>query len=166
MRLLIITGLHLNEVAKMKWSEVDLGTGHWKIPATRMKNRRPHDVPLPALALAILEEMPQRAGRDYVFGSGVGPFSGFSKAKAALNKRLGGDVAAWTLHDLRRTTDTGMHSIGILPHIVEAVVSHVSGYRAGVAGIYNRAGYLPERREALARWAEEVARLTSGGNAG
>lgn len=163
-RLLILTGLRLSEVAEMSWSEIDLGTGYWNIPAARMKNKRPHDVPMPAMALAILNEVPQRAGRDYVFGSGAGPFSGFSKAKAALNKRLSGDVAAWTLHDLRRTTDTGMHGIGILPHIVEAVVSHVSGHRAGVAGIYNRAKYLPERREALARWADEVSRVTGNAN--
>ncbi|WP_187278361.1 site-specific integrase [Methylobacterium sp. WL64] len=158
-RLLILTGLRLREVAGMRWSEINRATGHWDIPAARMKNRRPHDVPLPAAALAILAEVPEQAGRDFVFGSGEGAFSGFSKAKKAMDKRLGSSVGKWTQHDLRRTTDTGMNSIGILPHIVEAVLSHVSGHRAGVAGIYNRAKYLPERRDALERWEKFVFAL-------
>lgn len=49
--------------------------------------------------------------------------------------------------------------LGVLPHIVEAILNHVSGHRAGVAGIYNRARYAAEMREALERWAEHVAAL-------
>ena len=158
-RLLILTGLRLREVAEVRWSEINRSTGLWDIPASRMKNKRPHDVPLPSAAISILADVPMQVGRDFVFGSGEGPFSGFSKAKAAMDKRLGSSVAKWTLHDLRRTTDTGMNEIGVLPHIVSAVLSHVSTHRAGVAGIYNRAKYLPERREALERWAAYVAAL-------
>ncbi|WP_245321384.1 hypothetical protein [Bradyrhizobium sp. NAS96.2] len=49
--------------------------------------------------------------------------------------------------------------LGILPHIVEAILNHVSGHRAGVAGVCNRARYAAEMREALERWAEHVAAL-------
>lgn len=121
-----------------------------------MKNGRPHEVPLSPAALEILEAAPQRAGRDLVFGDGQGAFSGFSRAKASLDKRVGDEVAEWTVHDLRRTAATGMAKIGVLPHVVEAVLSHVSGARAGVAGIYNRADYRPEKRDALDRWAAFV----------
>ena len=48
----------------------------------------------------------------------------------------------------------------MLPHIVEAVLNHVSGHRAGVAGVYNRSRYAAEIRDALQRWAEHVAALT------
>jgi hypothetical protein len=54
-----------------------------------------------------------------------------------------------------------MHDrLDILPHIVEAVLNHVSGHRAGVAGVYNRAKYLSPMRAALARWADFVDELS------
>ncbi len=55
-----------------------------------------------------------------------------------------------------------MAELGIQPHIVEAVLNHVSGHRAGVAGTYNRAAYAAEKKAALDRWAAHVARLVNG----
>jgi integrase len=74
-------------------------------------------------------------------------------------------VPLWRLHDLRRTTATGMAELGVQPHVVEAVLNHVSGARAGVAGIYNKAAYSEERRAALERWAAHVDGLVSGRSA-
>ena len=63
----------------------------------------------------------------------------------------------WTLHDLRRTVVTGMNELGIPPHVVEAVVNHISGRaKAGVAGVYNRATYAEEKRAALQTWADHL----------
>jgi integrase len=73
-----------------------------------------------------------------------------------------GSAPAWRLHDLRRTCATGMAEIGIAPHIVEACLNHVSGAKASVAGIYNRAAYMPERRAALERWATHIHGLVAG----
>ena len=47
----------------------------------------------------------------------------------------------------------------MLPHIIEAVLNHVSGHKAGVAGIYNRSSYEPEKRQALNLWADHVMAL-------
>ena len=82
----------------------------------------------------------------FVFSTnGLRPVSGWSKTKArpdgamlALAKK---EITPWMLHDLRRTAVTGMANLGIEPHVVEAVVNHISGAKAGVAGIYNRAEY-------------------------
>jgi integrase len=63
-------------------------------------------------------------------------------------------------HDLRRTAATRMAELSTLPHVIEAVLNHVSGHRAGVAGIYNRATYAKEMREALERWAQHVEEIT------
>ena len=71
-------------------------------------------------------------------------------------------MAPWRLHDLRRSTATRMAELGTLPHVVEAVLNHLSGSRAGVAGIYNRATYLPEKRQALDLWAAHVEALVAG----
>jgi hypothetical protein len=53
--------------------------------------------------------------------------------------------------------------LGVLPHIIEAILNHVSGHRAGVAGIYNRARYEDDMRSALDRWAQYVMRLSQNG---
>jgi hypothetical protein len=64
------------------------------------------------------------------------------------------------LHDIRRTVATGMaEHCGIAPHIVEAALNHISGAKAGVAGIYNKALYANEKRAALERWAVHVLGL-------
>ena len=64
--------------------------------------------------------------------------------------------------DIRRTVATGMANIGVQPHIIEAVLNHISGHKAGVAGVYNRAIYTAEKRAALQRWADHVRFLVDG----
>lgn len=164
-RLLILTGQRREEVGAMRWSEIDLTTGKalWRLPASRTKNNLPHDVPLSEAAVAILQDAPRRevpgtAGaeeRDLIFGEGKGAFQGWSNAKSSLDARI--RIAPWRLHDLRRTMVTGISELGIAPHVVEALVNHISGAaKSGVAGVYNRATYATEKRAALNIWAEHV----------
>jgi hypothetical protein len=68
----------------------------------------------------------------------------------------------WRLHDLRRTAATGLAEIGTNPHIVEAILNHVSGHKDGVAGVYNRAQYLQPMKTALAMWADHVRSVVDG----
>jgi integrase len=164
-RLLILTGQRREEAGAMGHSEIDLTRALWSLPRQRTKNGLPHEVPLSRTALEILGEQPRRNGRTLVFGEGQGGFSGWGKAKLALDSRIaaaGAAVAPWRLHDLRRTVATGMAEIGVPPHVVEAVLNHLSGHKAGVAGIYNRARYVAEKRQALDMWAQHVLALTEG----
>jgi integrase len=170
-RLLILTGQRREEIAALRWSEIYLDNQMISLPGERTKNHRPHEVPLSDSALDVIGECPRRAGRDLVFGEGQGPFSGWSKAKAALDKamaparakRLGKKTGApWRLHDVRRTVATRMADLGVQPHIVEAVLNHVSGTRAGVAGVYNRAIYAAEKAAALTLWADHVRSIVEG----
>ena len=112
-------------------------------------------------------------GCEYVFagrartGNGRGaaesawcPFSGFSKAKPALDRavaaaRSGELLANWTLRDLRRTAKTMVVRAGVRPDISERVLGHAI---AGVEGIYDRHSYLDEKREAL----EKLAAIVEG----
>jgi integrase len=87
-QLLILTGQRREEVGAMQWDEVDQARGLWTIPKGRTKNGLPHDVPLSDAALEILRRAPHRGGRALVFGDGAGGFQGWSKAKAALDKRV------------------------------------------------------------------------------
>ena len=102
----------------------------------------------------------------------MGAFQGWSNAKSALDKRVldklreqGAHDALkpWRLHDIRRTVSTRMaQNLGVQPHVIEAVLNHISGHKAGVAGVYNRASYANEKRYALDMWAEHVASLAEG----
>jgi hypothetical protein len=66
-------------------------------------------------------------------------------------------MPAWRLHDLRRSFVTMLGELGFAPpHVIEAIVNHVSGHKAGVAGTYNKALYLEERRKALEAWGRYV----------
>jgi len=146
-RLLILTGCRRDEIGSLRWSEIDTETRMIVLPGERTKNSRTHHVPLSKIALDIIESIPRRVSRDFVFGEGKGGFSGWSKAKAALDSQLG--LKPWRLHDLRRTASTRMADAGVQPHIIEAVINHVSGHKAGVAGVYNRSTYENEKRAAL-----------------
>jgi integrase len=174
-RLLILTGQRRDEVGGVAWSEID--DVYWRIPGERTKNKRVHTVPLAPVAVSILKGIDRRDGKDRVFGTGDAGFGGWSKAKAALDRRVldarsraAGKsrtpiqavtpIAPWTVHDIRRSVATHMAEIGVQPHIIEAVLNHVSGHKAGVAGIYNRATYEREVKAALALWADHVGSVT------
>lgn len=165
-RLLILTGQRRGEVAGMCWSELDIAQRLWKLPADRTKNGRPHLVPLSSAAMSILGEQREELAMlglttDLVFTTnGKNTYSGWSRSKDRLDHRC--KVDGWCLHDARRTLVTGMNELQFEPHVVEAVVNHVSGKaKAGVAGVYNRALYLPERTRALQRWSRHVLRLVA-----
>jgi integrase len=161
-RLLILTGQRRNEIGGLRWPEIDLGGRLIKLPAERTKNGRPHDVPLSDPAWELLRAMPHRIGpHDTVFSTAKTGFTDHSRAKHALDARLR-PMAPWVLHDLRRSVATHMAEIGIAPHIIEAILNHVSGHKAGVAGVYNRAVYEREKRMALDLWGAHIMALAEG----
>lgn len=156
-KLLMLTGQRREEIGGLCRSEID--EFGFLLPPARTKNQRPHFVPLSDPAHAIIDEQPSRA-RDLLFGFGEGGFSGWSAAKKKLDARIdnldGKTPPEWRLHDLRRTAATGMANLGVQPHVIEAILNHVSGHKAGVAGVYNRSTYEPEKRAALDLWANHV----------
>jgi len=164
LKLLALTGQRRDEIGGLRWSEVDLDQALIALPAERTKNSRPHDIPLSDPALAILKARPRLAGSEFVFTTGANGYRGWSNNKINLDARIAakGPIAPWRLHDLRRTCATRMAELGVLPHIVEAVLNHVSGHKAGVAGIYNKAAYSKERREALNLWADHLNGIVTG----
>jgi integrase len=165
-KLLILTGQRRNEIAGLCWSELDFDRDIIELPADRTKNGRSHSVHMARQVRSLLKPRERTEERDFVFGYRDGSFSGWSKSKVALDERVkrstGSELKHWTLHDLRRTTATGMAGIGIQPHVIEAVLNHVSGHKGGIAGIYNRAQYSAEKAQALARWDEHIAALLRG----
>lgn len=155
-QLLILTAQRRAEVAGMQWADLDLERGLWTIPATRAKNANAHIVPLGSQALRIVKALPHTTS-PFVFPAHGKPdrmFNGWSKCKLRLDKDAG--IDNWTLHDLRRTAASGMAGLRVPPHVVEKILNHVSGTFGGVAGVYNRFGYLNEMRQALDDWDKHV----------
>src|SRR5262249_49913526 len=143
-------------IGRLQWQEVDLAQKQIVLPAQRVKNGREFTLPLSAQALAILARQPRRNSSDFIFADRG--FNDWDRCKAGVDQRIG--IAPYRLHDLRRSAATYMAEIGILPHIVEAVLNHVSGHKQGIAGTYNRAKYADEMRSALQRWADHLTSIT------
>lgn len=159
-KLLILTGQRKTEIGSLCWNEVH--DEQIVLPPNRTKNERTHIVPLTVLAQTILDQF-RASGRNSVFGHYDTGFQDWTKAKIALDARIKGKpLEHWTLHDVRRSVATRMAELGVQPHIIEAVLNHVSGHKGGVVGIYNRATYDREKREALNLWAEHVMALVEG----
>jgi integrase len=158
-RLLILTGQRREEVAGMAWAELSGDLSTWIIPGRRTKNGATHIVPLSAPAQDLLRSAP-RLGELV-----LGPFNSWARTKAALDAMSG--VTNWRLHDLRRTTATGLQRLGARLEVTEQVLNHVSGSRAGIVGIYQRHDFASEKRAALEAWGLHVRAVVEGrANAG
>jgi integrase len=158
-RVLLLTVQRREEVAGMRWSELDVEKGMWTIPKERTKNGKEHLVHLSPQALACL---PVRGDSVFVFPSqgGQTSISGYSKAKRKLDSSLRFSKP-WRVHDLRRTAASGMAALGYQPHIIERVLNHVSGAQGGLVGVYQRYEYLEDRKRALLAWGNHVEALIS-----
>jgi integrase len=171
LRLLLLTGQRLREVAKMRWEEVDVSVGTWTIPGARTKNGRDHLVPLSPQALGVLEVLQPDAklrSGPVLTTNGKVPINGFSKLKVSLDKLVqeeAGSHEPWVFHDLRRSLATGVQALGFPIEHTEAVLNHVSGKRGGLASIYQLHEYQDEKASVLKAWGRHVEALVEGGSA-
>lgn len=168
-RLLIVTGQRREEVSSLRWEELNRKDLLWTLPGERAKNGEPNRIPLNELAVAILDEVAgsaiwPRSGRMFTTSRG-GRFTGYSKGKIKLDLLMSQDgrepLPDWRLHDLRRTLATGFQRLGVRFEVTEAVLNHVGGSRAGVAGIYQRHDWKDEKRAALHAWASKIDKIVA-----
>jgi integrase len=165
-QLLILTCARRDEIGALQWREINRARHEIHLDGERTKNGEPHDIPLSAAAQELIDAIPRLAGSPFVFTTtGNTPVSGWSRAKANIDKIMGAQLAdskPWRIHDLRRTAATGMERLGIKQQVVEALLGHIAGSKAGVTGIYQRHTYEQEKREAIVKWAEQIAILVRG----
>jgi integrase len=172
-KLLILTGQRREEIGRLAWTEIH-GSGDGmriELPPERTKNHREHIIPLSAEAIAALPLRPDIPATMLFGRLGTG-FSGWSRGKIELDEAIANArrdrgiksaMTAWRLHDIRRTFVTMLNEKRFAqPHVTEALVNHISGAKGGVAGVYNRALYLEERRQALAAWGRYLKELVGG----
>lgn len=178
LRLLLLTGQRSGELLGTKEEDLDLDAEApvWRISKERTKNHRAHEVPLSPMAVELFREVIALARRKHGGASTliwpsrprtkVGNRDEFvatdgttlRRPMARHHEALGLETKA-TPHDLRRTLATRMIEIGVLPHVVEFVINHISGARAGVAGTYNRAQMSEPMRSAVMAYERDLRRI-------
>lgn len=165
-KLCLITGQRVGEVAGMRKQELDLANNIWTIPAGKTKNGDEHAVPLPAMAVEIILDAMDGA-KDYLFTNNEGEAfdrNAVTRAVGRMNAptdehplgELG--IPKWTPHDLRRTVSTHMSLEENGLKIPELHIGHVLNHRSQTRKtitqrVYNRNTYLAEKRDALEKWA-------------
>ena len=151
--LLLLTAVRPGELRAAPWTEFHLDKAVWSIPVERMKMRRPHVVPLPEQAIAILRELHERTGhREFVFPSRDNPRQPISEN--TLNVAIGrmGYKGRQSGHGFRHLVSTALNERGYNRDWIERQLAH--GDENEIRAIYNKAEYLDQRRGMMQDWAD------------
>ncbi|SDG85117.1 Integrase [Pseudomonas flavescens] len=160
LRLLIINGLRPSEVREARWAEFDLDKGIWEIPAERMKKRREHIVPLATQSINLLKELQIYSGAyDRLFPGRNDRTKPLSNMVFNMALRRMGYQGEQTGHGFRHIASTTLNEHGFDENHIEAQLSHA---KAGVAGVYNKAKYLEQRRIMMQWYADHLDALERG----
>jgi len=159
LRLAPLVFVRPGELRHAEWSEIDLETEEWRIPAEKMKMARNHIVPLAPQAVAILKGLYPLTGRGkYVFPNprtGERPMS--ENALLAALRCMGFQKHEMTAHGFRSTASTLLHEQGWPSEIIELQLAHVDTNK--VRSAYNQATHLSKRREMMIAWADYLDSL-------
>ena len=177
-RMLLLTGLRLNEAARMSWPEVQGDV--IVIPPERMKSKDgkalEHLVPITAAIHEVIAALSRIKGAKYLFSlsggkrpvSLTGPLKRDLDARMlrtlqAMARRRGEDHDAvtlppWVNHDLRRTVRSGLSALRVPHNVAEAVLAHRQG---GIAATYDLHEYQAEKAEALEAWAQRIKAIVN-----
>ena len=150
-RFLALTGLRRSEATEIRW--VDIDGDVLTIPDP--KNSMAHLVPLSPQARAIIDAQPRLGLTVFDFG---GKLADLSTYVAKLAKTM--SIGQWQLHDFRRTMASGMQRLGVEPVVIDKCLGH-SNVVKGVAAVYMRSAYMPERTAAMKLWGEHVAKVVA-----
>lgn len=152
-RLLLLTAVRPGELRAAQWAEFDLDHATWRIPAERMKMRRPHTVPLPVQAVVILRGLHEQTGhRDLVFPSRDSPRHPMSENTVNVAIRRIGYKGRQTGHGFRHLISTALNERGYNRDWIERQLAH--GDDNEIRAVYNKADYLDQRREMMQAWAD------------
>jgi integrase len=159
-RLLVLAAVRPGELRAAPWAEFDLDNATWTIPKERMKARRPHIVPLPDQAVAILRGLQEITGRYLLVFAGANPDRPMSENTANKALRVMGYEARQTGHGFRHLLSTELNGRGYNKDWIERQLAH--GDTDEIRGTYNHAAYVPQRREMMQAWADSIDALCAG----
>lgn len=153
LRLLLLSFVRTIELRAAEWGELDLDKGEWRIPASRMKMKEEHLVPLSRQAVKVLKELQKITGsRQYLFPNQHNPKSFMSENTMLYALYRMGYHSRTTGHGFRSTASTILNENGFMPDVIERQLAHSE--RNKVRAAYNHAQYLPERRKMMQWWAD------------
>lgn len=164
-RLLLEWQLHTmtrpNEAASARWDEIDLENRLWTIPASKMKMRRAHQIPLTDETITLLEILRPISGhREYLFPAARNPKTHYSEQTAnasLIRMQLKGRTTA---HGFRSLASTTLNEQGFDPDVIEAALAHTD--KNQVRSAYNRSVYLERRKVMMAWWSEHITQAAQG----
>jgi integrase len=162
LKLTLVTAQRKGEIISSAWADFDLDEGWWTIPAEKAKNGLPHRVPLPPMALDLLQTVKTLAGDSpWLFPSPRGPRhitpTAVDHALRLALQTL--EMDQFTPHDLRRTAASHMTGMGISRLVVSKILNHVE---RGITAVYDRHSYDREKRQALEAWGLKLQNLIEG----
>lgn len=162
-RLVLLTGQRVSEVRGMTWEEVNLRERLWTIPGSRYKTGIDHVVPLSEPLMSLFRARWRANSSGFILrGREGGAFNGQAAAMRRVRKRMG-QSADFTWHDLRRSMRSGLSRLGVDERTAEMTIGHLP---QGMIKTYDMHDRLPERREAMGRWAAYVLGLIKNGVGG
>jgi integrase len=163
LKLILLTMQRPGEVCTVEWSEVDLDTGIWSLPAKKAKNGLAHRIPLTETALEILKAQPRES--RYVFpGKQTGSHLDTGSVSRLLNEHDQFGVAKFTPHDCRRTAASHAARIGVPRLVVQRLLNHAE--RGVTAQVYERYSYDKEKQDGLVKLERELLRILGRSKAG
>ena len=160
LRLLVLTFVRTNELIGAEWSELDLDTAVWIIPATRMKMRTEHVVPLSRQAIEVLREIRAIGCSSRYLFPGRNPDKPISNNTMLFALYRLGYKGKMTGHGFRAVASTILNEAGFRADVIERQLAHCE--RNEIRGAYNRAEYLAERRKMMQQWADMLNALAQG----
>lgn len=162
MELLMLTFVRTGELIKAKWPEVDFEKRIWAIPASRMKMKRDHLVPLSKQAIDILKELQHLSGhREYIFPSQRTPREHMSNNAILVALRRMGYAGIHTGHGFRALAmSTIMEELDYPYAVVDLQLAHVK--KSDVEAAYNRAKFLKERTKMMQDWSDYIEKVALG----
>jgi integrase len=150
-----------SEAAGTRWNEIDLDKGLWDIPIERMKQKKPHVVPLTAQCIELLEVMrPISSRSEFVFPSDRNPKASTNSQTANMAlKRMGFDKQL-VAHGLRSLASTALNEQGFDADVIEAALAHTG--KNEVRNAYNRTNYLERRKPIMQWWSDYIEKAATG----
>ncbi len=166
LRIALLTGQRVNEIAGAERSEFDWKRDIWTIPAARTKNKAAHAVPLSPLAVSMFKAAFARSGGQYAFpgrhSGASGPLGEGAATRAWGRARAALDMADVHTHDLRRTFATGLGNLGQDDFAIGLCLNHAGGRSPITGKHYNQAKYLDKKRNLFQAWEAHLLALIEG----
>ena len=158
MKLLMLTFVRTVELRGAKWQEIDFNKAEWRIPAERMKMRKPHIVPLSKQAIALFRQQQRLTGNyEFVFPNRNRPTSCISENTIIYAIYRMGYHSRTTAHGFRGTASTILHEHGFDTAIIELQLAH--GDKNQVRASYNHAKHLPARADMMQWWGDFLDKI-------